>query len=95
MIERQKYANIQLRSKLNFSHLRDFCFREKFDLIVRNLEPFSVQYAWKMESKCSYVKKRKKCSIDWLKKLYRPNLHVLRINLYFALFTIRLQSKVI
>ena len=78
----------QLRSKLNFSHLSEF------DLIIQNLEPLSVQYAWKMESKCSYVKK-KKCSIDWLKKLYRLNLHVLMINLHFALFAVCLQSQVI
>ena len=31
----------------------------KFDSIIRNLEPLSVQHAWKMESKFSYVKKRR------------------------------------
>ena len=35
----------QSRSKLDFSHLQDFHFREKFDSIIRNLEPLSVQYA--------------------------------------------------
>ena len=38
----------QSRSKLDFSHLQDFPFDKKFDSIIRNLEPLSVQYAWKM-----------------------------------------------
>ena len=49
----------------------------------------------KIGSKYSYIKKRKKRSVDWLKKLYHLNLHVLKINLYFALFAVRHQSKVI
>ena len=87
--------NLQWRSKLDFLHLQDFRFREKYDLIIQNLEPLSVQYAWKMESKCSYVKKGKKNAayIDWKNYTVRRNLHVSRINLYFALFAVHLQSS--
>ena len=53
-------------SKLDFLHLRDLRFREKFDSIIWDLEP--LQYAWKMELKCSHVPKQKKTQHKLIEK---------------------------
>ena len=84
----------QSRSKLQFFAFTGLSFLREIWLDYPKFRTSQRPICLKDQLKCSYVKKRKNRSIGWSKKLYRLNLHNLRINFYFAQFAVRLQSKV-